>query len=40
MPQQSYTENDVIEAILDVTDNDLSQHTGRPEAWNAPNRSV
>ena len=26
MPQQSYTENDVIEAILDVTDNDLSQH--------------
>jgi hypothetical protein len=26
MPQQPYTENDVIEAILDVTDNDLSQH--------------
>ncbi|OBS14974.1 hypothetical protein FPOA_28799 [Fusarium poae] len=26
MPQQSYTENDVIEAILDVTDNHLSQH--------------
>ncbi|RKK43179.1 hypothetical protein BFJ66_g10162 [Fusarium oxysporum f. sp. cepae] len=26
MAQQSYTENDVIEAILDVTDNDLSQH--------------
>ncbi|RKK06786.1 hypothetical protein BFJ65_g18340 [Fusarium oxysporum f. sp. cepae] len=26
MPQQPYTENDVIEAILDVTDNHLSQH--------------
>jgi hypothetical protein len=26
MSQQSYTENDVIEAILDVTDNDLLQH--------------
>ncbi|EGU88937.1 hypothetical protein FOXB_00543 [Fusarium oxysporum f. sp. conglutinans Fo5176] len=26
MPQQSYTENDVIEAMLDVTVNHLSQH--------------
>jgi hypothetical protein len=26
MPQQSYTENDVIEAILDVTDNHPSQY--------------
>ncbi|RKK07392.1 hypothetical protein BFJ65_g17598 [Fusarium oxysporum f. sp. cepae] len=26
MPQQSYSESDVIDAILDVTDNDLSQH--------------
>jgi hypothetical protein len=26
MPQQSYTENDVIKAILDVTDNDLSHN--------------
>jgi hypothetical protein len=26
MPQQSYTENDVIEAILDVIDNHLLQH--------------
>ncbi|RYC78903.1 hypothetical protein BFJ63_vAg18219, partial [Fusarium oxysporum f. sp. narcissi] len=26
MPQTPYTEDDVIEAMLDVTDNGLSQH--------------